>query len=375
MSLPLVPALAYVAFLLVTCAAVASVLILAITRLLTYHETVAYALAWRCSFAGLWQYMAVTLLMKVLVTWFRTEPPAAGDAARVVAGLWHTIASGRAFSAAYEISLFATLPPDRWPTLAGMMLLVRLPGALLFARILSQRLARGAYGGFSGFVLASGVAFVTAELSFAVAGTWLGPAVWRHVQVMAIGGDARLAILVVYSAVLLLPCAFIGGLLGGRILLSLTRSFAREPVGSYGDSYSTVVRALLVYGFLTVLAIFLFRDADPVVWRLAELVFGRGLHDPTFDRDALKAAFVASMILQLPGVFAAGAVIARRQSPVYDGAVGYAKGCLVAAVTCVAICVPFWTAALRVLPSIVTSVNGRAATLLEPFARSSSRNP
>src|SRR5687768_1634290 len=131
-------------------------------------------------------------------------------------------------------------------------------------------------------MVATAVAFVTAELSLALAGAWLGLAVWRHVEVMPFNGDPRLPILVVYSAVLLLPCAFIGGLLGGRIVLSLTRLFAREPVGSYRDSYSTAVRAVLAYGILTILAVFLFRDADAVVWRLAQFVFGREVHDPTF---------------------------------------------------------------------------------------------
>jgi len=375
--LPFLPDIAYIAFLLTACATVASLLVLAITSLLGRQSTLHFACAWRSSCLALLLYVALTTLMNILVWWFHAGSPTAAETERALTGVWHSIASGRAF-AAPEVSLLGTLPLNRWPTLAGMILLVRLPGTLVFARILSQTLARPTFRGMTGFLLAAGVALFTAELSLAMAGGWLGPSLWRHVHLMPLGVDTPLQILVVYSAGLVLPCAFIGGLLGGVIVLWLTRAFATEEAveRSYGQNYSTAVRALLAYGFLTVLALFLFRDADAVVWRVAELVFARGLHAPTVDHpDAVRAAFAALMIFQVPGVLAAGAIVARRESRVYDGVLGYAKGCLVASVTCVAICVPFWTGVLRVLPQIMTSVNGQAETVFEPLPRAISRKP
>jgi hypothetical protein len=109
---------------------------------------------------------------------------------------------------------------------------------------------------------------------------------------------------------------------------------ARERVGSYRRSYSTAVRALLAYGALTVLAVFLFRDADAVVWWLAQLVFDNGPRDLTYSPSALAQPLAALLVFQLPGLFAAGAAVARREFAAYDSALGYAKACVAAGITC-----------------------------------------
>lgn len=294
--------------------------------------------------------------MTILVAWLQAGTPPPADIGRVLAGLWHAaITAAGNFSAANDVSRFAASPVDRWPNLAGILLLIRGPGTLAFAHVLSRRVVRGPYQGFSGFLVAIAVAFLTVEVSLSLA-VWGCLSLWGHARIVPFGGDERLSILVVYSALLLLPCAFIGGVPGGAMVLSITRSLARQRVGSYGRSYFTAVRALLAYGFLTVLAVFLFRDADAVVSWLAQWVFGNGSQDLPTNLSALSGPFAALMVLQLPGLLAAGAVVARREFPVYDGALGYAKACVAAGITCLAICVPFLAAALGALPGIVAWV-------------------
>jgi hypothetical protein len=229
-----------------------------------------------------------------------------------------------------------------------MLLLVRAPGTVAFAWKL--RRVRGPYDGFRGVFVASVVAFVAAQVSLWLA-IWGSTTLWAHAQIMPFTGDERLSILVVYSALLLLPCALIGALPGGAIVFGMTRWIGDTGKTSFRKSYSTAVRALLAYASLSVLAVVLYRDADAFVWWLVGVVFGR-LHEPAYDTAAFTHAGVALLAFQLPGLLWAGFIVADRQSPAYDGVFGYAKACAVAGLTCLAVCVPFWAAALRALPAV-----------------------
>ncbi len=345
--LPFIPSLALNVFVWVAAALIGGVVLLGITGVVYRNARVGYALARQCAFAGLWRFIALTVIMRILAGWYQAGTTPAGDLVAVLPRVWQSmLVSARSFSYAADAALFAAAPLDRWPTVLGTLLVIRGPGLLAFAAVLSRRLAP--YRSVVGFFVAIVVALITAEVSLplAVSGcVWL----WHHAQIVPFTGDERLSILVVYSAVLVTPCAFIGALPGGALVFWLTRVFARERVGSYRRSYAAASRALLAYGFLTVLAVFLFRDADAILWWLVHRVFGPTAHDAAVTPAALGAL----IIFQVPGLLAAGRAVARKEPLVFDGVTGYAKACVVAALTCAAICLPVWAVALYELPPVV----------------------
>jgi hypothetical protein len=352
----LIPDLAFAALVLAISAATAGVVVREITRLLARDSNVAYSEARRASLAGLWRYVALTAIIRIVFGWYRAGIVPLDDLGRLLSAMWQTGMTGvRIVFAVNDVSLFAASAVDRWPGIVGTLLVIRAPGIVAFARVLSRRI-RGPYQRFSGFVIGTIVAIVTVEVSLSL-GVWISLRIWQHVHIIPFTVDERPSILLGYSALLLLPCAFIGGLPGGAIVLAFTRWLTVDHAVSYGRSYSTAVRVLLVYGFWMVVAVLLFRDADGLVSWLAQVVFGRGPRDPELGASTLAESVAALLVLQLPGLLAAGRVIARRDYPVYEGALAYAKACGVAWLTCLAIGVPFWAAALRFLPGLVIWVN------------------
>jgi hypothetical protein len=277
----------------------------------------------------------------------------AGDPGYVAVSLLDAFAMHvGSFSVANETAVFAAAAaPANWPALLQMPLLVRGPGILAFALVLYRRI-RGPYRRLSGFALAIVVALLTLAASLTAAVSVCLP-IWNHIAVVPFGGDERLSILLVYSALLVVPCALIGGLAGAPIVWLLSSWLAPGHLGSFGRNYSIAARTLFTYGFCAVLAAFLFRDADTVLWPLARAVLGGAPH-PTPAEEFPPA--LALFVLQLPALLLAAAVVPRR-APGFSGAIGFAKACAVAVITCVLIGAPFWIAALQFLPPIVLAIN------------------
>jgi hypothetical protein len=356
-ALPLFPDLAFVAVVWASAAAIAGLVIFGICRVLPGGSNLPYHIARETSATALWRYIAIIVAMRIVVGWYDVGLPPADHVERIVTGAWDTaMTTVRTFSAAADVSMLIALPADRWPTLVGLLLVVRGPGILVFASLLSRRLFRKPNRRFVHFLAAVPIAFLTIEVSLSLA-VWGCLALWGHVRMLPLETDNRLTVMVIYAAILLLPCAFIGALLGGAIIRVITRWFETERIASFGLSYSTAVRALLAYGFLLLLAVFLFRDADDWVWWVARQIWANDPNPSTLSLSILSQPFAALVVLQLPGLLAAGAVVARGFG-VYDGALGYMAACLTAGLTCVTVFGLLWVAG-RALPTCGAWVNAQ----------------
>jgi hypothetical protein len=158
--------------------------------------------------------------------------------------------------------------------------------------------------------------------------------------------------LVAYAVLTLLPCAVVGALVAGPALRAMMPGRGRQAGAAGRDTYLAALRAMLAFGALSVLAVVLFRDADPLLWRLVQAVIG-GAPVPPFDASALRHASVALLVLALPGWMWAASIIAASYPRVYAGGRGYLKACAMAAVACAAVCLPLWGLALRAFPIVL----------------------
>ncbi len=353
--IPSLPSLAFLAIASLVSALLAGAWIVSFaTRTLGRSPGIGYRRAARTAFHGLWQYLALTVVMTFAVAFFRGSASST-TVGPVVNGLWQAGLQGvRYFSAWNDVLLFVTRPMDHWVPLAGNLIVIRAPGLLAFAIQLKRRIG-GPYDGLPGLGRALLVALVTVEVSLSI-GLWICRALWSRAAVMPFTGDERLSFLVVYLGVLVLPCALVGALPGGAILVALTRLVGAKERSSFRDGYATALRALLAFGALSVLAVVLFRDADPIVWRIVEMAFGRR-HEPGYSAGMMRQALLPLLAFQVPGLLWAAAIVARLEPDAYAGGRGYLKACAVAAVTCAAVFVPSWTAALRALPTVLVWTN------------------
>ena len=348
------PDIAFVTLVFGAAVGIGSLLLIGEAPLLAAGTRVRYKHARRAVFSGLFWYVSLALLVRsglagVSFASSTTDPEA------VLTRAWQSLAQDvRTFSMTNDWSSLATISTDRRPNVLAMLLMLRLPGALVFGRLLAARIANGAFSGLRGFLFGTIVAMVTAELSL-LAAHRACLAAWSHIQVLRFGGDERLAILVLYSALVILPCALVAGVLGAALIPPITGR--REPLSPYRRRYSAAVRAFLAYGLLTVLSVFLFRDSDAVLWWVARTVLGDQPGDPALAAQTIGQGLAALAVLQLPAAIAAGAVLFNRSEPAVEGIAAFAKVCMAAMLSCWLIAVPIWVAALQALPRIVAAAN------------------
>jgi hypothetical protein len=133
-----------------------------------------------------------------------------------------------------------------------------------------------------------------------------------------------------------LTLAVVGGLIGGAVLLALTRLLSRARVGNYANAYVTAALALLAFGVASTAASFIFQGADAFTDLLYKLA--RDRHRDVFwaaHRDEMMAALPGILLTQVPALAAAAWVLVWRAGGVYRGVAGWIKALVVAA--CVAV--------------------------------------
>lgn len=284
----------------------------------------------------------------MLATWFSSGRLPGGDIEHMWADIWRAVfvALG-SLSTRSDWRVF--LDTGSWGTVARTLLLTRVPGFVLCVWQL-RRAFRPYYTGASGVLKACVVAFITLEVSLSVSAL-ASVKLSAHVSVWPFAGDDRFSIVLLFLAVLVVPGAILGGFVGGALLLLATRVLSSGREGSYWQSYGTSVRALFVYGLMSVLAVYLFRDADGLLRPLASTLLG-GSVPPASPTEQWIAGVVAVVAFQIPGFLLASRQLVRRERGVYRGVCGFARALVVASTTCVATCGPLWGAGLIWLPAL-----------------------
>ena len=139
--------------------------------------------------------------------------------------------STQGFSTLNDVAAFASTPSTEWAAVALTMLLVRGPGLLVFSRMLSFGFTAPKSRGFIGFLLGVAVAVLCVTLGLSLA-EGIALAIRHHMQVVSFIGDERPSIVLVYSALLVLPYGLLGGFAGGALLHALTPLATAQRVGS-----------------------------------------------------------------------------------------------------------------------------------------------
>lgn len=315
-----------------------------------------YRAARRASFAGLLRYLVVTAILTfcaVLVSAFdTTEFVRSAERLSNKYGLWQeAIAIVGRFSIADDWSVLAALRTETWPTIVGGLILTRAPGLMWFTHALRRRL-HPTFEGRRGLFAAGLLAVVAVEVALS-AGLWAGNALASRSQVTLFTGDDRPSMLIVYGLVVMVPCSLVAALAAAPVLRAMRPHAAHAFAWGFGHTYLVALRAMLAFSGLSILAVIFFRDADPLVWRLAQWVFD-GPEIPTFDATVVQRAMLALVAFVLPGVLWAASIIANDDSTTYHGAAGYGKACVAAMLVTIVVGVPLWALALSAMPTVRT---------------------
>jgi hypothetical protein len=362
LAIPLLPELAFLALVVYIASWISGAIVLTTERLIPKRPSEGFRSARWTVLKGLWWYVALTISIRLMIMAFQIATLHGGSAEMIGLRVHQVLASStQGFSTLNDVAAFASTPSTEWAAVALTMLLVRGPGLLVFSRMLSFGFTAPKSRGFIGFLLGVAVAVLCVTLGLSLA-EGIALAIRHHMQVVSFIGDERPSIVLVYSALLVLPYGLLGGFAGGALLHALTPLATAQRVGSYWQNYRTAVRAMLVYGFLTVGSVLLFRDADALLGWLVRAVFGSSPQDDAVNLAVPAGAWLALAVLQLPALLAATRQIARAGSGTFDGARGYLKACAVAAVTCLSVGVPVWTVALRSLPDVVTRLEAHVGS-------------
>jgi hypothetical protein len=324
---------------------VAGLILVALTPLLTRGQ-VAYREARRASFAGSWRYLAVTAAITFVVTLLQGPAVPSSHIGSAVDWLWDlplASPSLRPFSMTAEVSTLAAKPIDTWPAIIGVLFVTRAPGLLWFTYSLRTRLPK-AFAGRRGLLAAGLLALIGVEAALSV-GLWASRALAARSQVMPFTGDERLTMLVAYCGLVLLPCAVVGALVAGPVLRALTPRDRTLSPPSGRRTYFAALRALLAFGAVTILALVLFRDADPLLWQIVDEVIG-GRPVPAWNPSARRQAVIAVVACALPGLLWAASIVAASRPMSYPGGRGYLKAVGIAAVACAVGLLPSWALAL-----------------------------
>lgn len=304
-------AIAAVAALSAVMALPCAYLLIAITALFSRRDAPDFGDAYKTSFMGL--AAAATLagaLALAMLEGYLTALPAAP--------LVYWLAHGDLDTAGFAAREWTRIG------LGGLTLLA--PGLLVFALLLRKRIGRP-YEGAAGFLrglVASFLVLVLPGLAFGVAAAFLAD----YAEPAVVRGD-DIASFVGVALALVATMAVLGGLVLGLALMAFGGGLAKGgPI--FRNAWFNGAVAMALAGGTAAGAIYLFRDADPMLQALIALT-PKGMANPPAFTEALPGF----LKLAAPGAFA-GAFFVAGNLYAYRGVGGWLKAMLITVPLCLA---------------------------------------